>query len=65
MDFLRGAEADAAEFVPGAVRSGARTVEYQHDAPAMTSKAIQAMVKLGTGAAAKWAVALYSTAARG
>ena len=65
MDFLRSAEADAAEFVPGAVRSGARTVEYQLDDPAMTFKAIQAMVKLGTGAAAKWAVALYSTAARG
>ena len=64
MDFLRSAEADAATFVPGAVRSGARTVEFEHEDPAMTFKAIQAMIKLGNGAAGKWAQALYGSGTR-
>ncbi len=64
MDFLRSAEADMAEMVPGARRTGARTVEYEHDDPEMTFKAIQAMIRLGGIAANRWASALYTTGAR-
>jgi D-amino peptidase len=64
MDFLRSAEADMAEMVPGARRTSARTVEYRHDDPEMTFKAIQAMIKLGGIAASRWASALYTTGSR-
>lgn len=65
LDFLRSAEADAAEFVPGSVRSGARTVEYTSDDPALTFTAIKAMIKLANGAAAQWAQGLYGSGSRG
>lgn len=64
LDFLRSAEADMAEMVPGGVRSGARTVTYQHEEPAMTFKAIEAMIKLGGIAANRWAQGLYTSGAR-
>jgi D-amino peptidase len=63
VDFLRSAEADMAEFVPGARRS-ARTVEYVHDDPEMAFKALKAMVALGGSAAHKWATAIYTTGSR-
>jgi D-amino peptidase len=64
VDFLRSAEADMAEFVPGARRAAARTVEYAHDDPEMTFKALKAMVALGGSAAHKWATAIYTTGSR-
>ena len=64
VDFLRSAEADMAEMVPGAVRAGARTVEYRHDDQAMAFKALEAMIALGGIAASRWASALYTTGAR-
>ena len=64
VDFLRSAEADMAEMVPGAERMSARTVEYQHDDPEMSFKALQAMIKLGGIAANRWAQALYTTGVR-
>jgi D-aminopeptidase len=64
VDFLRSAEADMAEFVPGSRRAAARTVEYVHDSPAMAFKALKAMVALGGTAAHKWATAIYTTGAR-
>ena len=63
MDFLRSAEADMAELVPGAVRTNARTVSYTHDDLDMSFKALQAMVNLGGIAASRWARNLYTTGA--
>jgi D-amino peptidase len=64
VDFLRSAEADMAEMVPGAVREGARTVGYRHDDPDMAFKALQAMISLGGIASNRWATALYTTGNR-
>ena len=64
VDFLRSAEADMAEIVPGSQRTGGRTVEYSHETPEMAFKALQAIVTLGGVAANRWAQALYSTGAR-
>jgi D-amino peptidase len=63
VDFLRSAEADMAEMVPGAERTGARTVEYRHEDPDMSFKALQAMVSLSGIAANRWARALYTSGA--
>ena len=63
MDFLRSAEADMAQLVPGSERSGARTVSYTHDDPEMSFQALQAMVNLGGIAASRWARNLYTTGA--
>lgn len=63
MDFLRSAEADMAELVPGAVRGGARTVIYTHDDLGMSFKALQTMVNMGGIAASRWARNLYTTGA--
>ena len=51
VDFLRSAEADMAEIVPGADRINARTVAYQHEDPQMAFKALTAMVGLAGVAA--------------
>ena len=64
VDFLRSAEADMAEMVPGARRTGARTVAYEHAEPEMAFKALEAMINLGGIAANRWAQALYTTGAR-
>jgi D-amino peptidase len=64
VDFLRSAEADMAEMVPGASRMGARTVQYSHDDPKLVFKSIQAMVHLGAIAARRWATIIYTTGAR-
>jgi D-amino peptidase len=64
VDFLRSAEADMAEFVPGAQRVAARTVEFTHTDYEMAFKALKAMVALGGSAAHKWATAIYTTGAR-
>ncbi len=63
MDFLRSAEADMAQLVPGSERSSARTVTYTHDDPEMSFQALQAMVNLGGIAASRWARNLYTTGA--
>ncbi len=63
IDFLRSAEADMAQLVPGAERSGARRVTYTHSDPQMSFKALQAMVNLGGIAASRWARNLYTTGA--
>ncbi len=63
IDFLRSAEADMAEMVPGAARVGPRTVAYRHEDAAFSFKALQAMIHLGGIAASRWARALYSTGA--
>lgn len=63
IDFLRSAEADMAEMVPGARRTAARTVEYSHEDSDMAFKALQAMLNLGGIAATRWARALYTTGA--
>lgn len=63
MDFLRSAEADMAELVPGADRSGPRTVSYTHEDSQMAFQALQAMVNLGGIASSRWARALYTTGA--
>jgi D-amino peptidase len=64
VDFLRSADADMAEMVPGSRRSGARRVEYTHDDPAEVLRALQALVHLGGIAANRWAQALYTTGTR-
>lgn len=63
VEFLRSAEADMAELVPGARREGARLVAYSQDDPEMSFKALQAMVSLGGIAASRWARQLYTTGA--
>lgn len=60
VDFLRSAEADMAEMIPGAQRTGPRTVEYSHETPDLAFKALQAMITLGGVAANRWARALYT-----
>lgn len=60
IDFLRSAEADMAEMMPGAERTGARTVEYTHDSFEMVFKALQTIVNLGGIAASRWASGLYT-----
>ncbi|MDR7468010.1 MAG: M55 family metallopeptidase [Armatimonadota bacterium] len=64
IDFLRSADADMAEMVPGSRRSGARTVEYTHEDPAEVLRALQALVHLGGIAANRWAQALYTSGTR-
>ena len=59
IDFLRSADADMAEMVPRATRTGARTVTYQDDDPELTFKAVAAMINLGGVAASRWARNLY------
>lgn len=59
IDFLRSADADMAEMVPRATRTGARTVSYQDDDPEQTFKAVAAMINLGGIAASRWARNLY------
>jgi D-aminopeptidase len=59
VDFLRSADADMAEMVPGAERTGARTVLFAHEEPALAFKGLQAMINLGGVAANRWAAALY------
>lgn len=63
MEFLRSAEADMAQLIPGAERSGPRCVTYTHSDPEMSFKALQAMVNLGGIAASRWARNLYTTGA--
>jgi D-amino peptidase len=63
VDFFRSAEADMAEIVPGAERTGGRTVQYRHDDPEMVFDALQAILNLGNVAASQWARALYTTGA--
>lgn len=46
VDLLRSAEADMAEMVPGAERTGARTVVYANEEPALAFKGLQAMINL-------------------
>ncbi len=64
IDFLRSAEADMAEMVPGTIRSGARRVIYRHEQPAVVFQAMEAMVNLAGIAAGRWAQALYTTGNR-
>jgi D-amino peptidase len=64
IDFLRSAEADMAEMLPGSRRIGPRSVEYQHDDPATAFQAMEAMVNLAGIAASRWAQALYTTGNR-
>jgi len=61
IDFLRSAEADMAEMVPGSVRSSARTVQYVHEDPDTAFQALQAMVALAGIAASRWASGLYKS----
>ena len=61
IDFLRAAEADMAEMVPGSVRSSARTVQYVHEDPDTAFQALQAMVALAGIAASRWASGLYKS----
>ena len=61
IDFLRSAEADMAEMVPGCVRSSARTVQYVHEDPDIAFQALQAMVALAGIAASRWASGLYKS----
>ena len=63
IDFLRSAEADMAEMVPGSVRSSARTVQYVHEDPDTAFQALQAMVALAGIAASSWASGLYKSGA--
>lgn len=58
--FLRSAEADMAEMVPGSVRVGARTVEYTHEDPQMAFLGLQSMINLGGIAARRWASGLFT-----
>lgn len=64
IDFLRSAEADLAELVPGSTRVGPRTVEYRHADPATAFLGMEAMVNLAGIAAGRWAQALYTTGNR-
>lgn len=64
IDFLRSAEADMAEMVPGSARVGPRTVAYGHDDPATAFRGMEAMVNLAGIAAGRWAQALYTTGNR-
>ena len=61
IDFLRSAEADMAEMVPGSVRSSARTVQYVHEDPDTAFQALQAMVALAGIAASRRASGLYKS----
>ena len=61
---LRTAEADMAEMVPGGVRTGPRTVEYEHEDPQMAFKGLRTMISLGGIAASQWAKGLYTTGAQ-
>ena len=61
IDFLRSAEADMAEMVPGSIRSSARTVQYVHEDPDTAFQALQAMVALAGIAASRWASGLYKS----
>ena len=61
IDFLRSAEADMAEMVPGSVRSSARTVQYVHEDPDTAFQGLQAMVALAGIAASRWASGLYKS----
>jgi len=60
VDFLRSAEADLAEILPDAQRTGARTVEYTHDSWQMAFRGLQTIVSLAGLAASRWAAALYT-----
>lgn len=60
VDFLRSAEADLAEILPDAQRTGARTVEYTHDSWRMAFRGLQTIVSLAGLAASRWATALYT-----
>lgn len=64
IDFLRSAEADMAEMLPGAERAGPRTVTYSHADPALAFKGMETMVNLAGIAAGRWAQALYTTGNR-
>jgi D-amino peptidase len=59
VDFLRSAEADMAEIVPGAERVNGRTVSYEHEDPQMAFKGLYAMVGLAGVAASRWARAIF------
>ena len=61
IDFLRSAEADMAEMVPGSIRSSARTVQYVHEDPDTAFQALQAMVALAGIAASRRASGLYKS----
>jgi len=58
--FLRSAEADMAEMVPGSTRVGARTVEYTHEDYEMAFRGLQSMINLGGIAARRWASGLFT-----
>ena len=64
VEFLRSADADLAEMVPGARRVDARTVAFAHRSAETVFKALRAMITLGGVAANRWATALYTTGAR-
>jgi D-amino peptidase len=64
VDFLRSADADMAEMLPGADRPGARTVSYTSSDQRMALRALQAMIALGSVAASRWAQALYGSSTR-
>jgi D-amino peptidase len=64
LDTLRSAEADLAEMVPGARRTGPRTVEYTHSDPRLVFQGLEAMINLAGIAANRWATALYTTGNR-
>ncbi|MBI80382.1 MAG: hypothetical protein CMQ51_08170 [Gammaproteobacteria bacterium] len=61
IDFLRSAEADMAEMVPGSVRTSARNVQYTHSDPDIAFQGLQAMVSLAGVAASRWASGLYKS----
>jgi len=61
VDFLRSAEADMAEIVPGAERLTGRTVAYRHEDPQMAFKGLYAMVGLAGVAAGQWARAVFGS----
>jgi D-amino peptidase len=58
--FLRSAEADMAQMVPGSMRTGPRTVEYTHEDPQMAFLGLQSMINLGGIAARRWASGLFT-----
>jgi D-amino peptidase len=60
VDTLRSAEADQAEILPGARRTGPRTVEYTNEAWEMAFRGLQTIVSLAGLAASRWAAGLYS-----
>jgi len=64
VDFLRSAEADMAAMMPGAIRAGARTVEYEHASRETAFAGLQTMLNLGGIAATRWATSLYTTGNR-